>query len=117
MSSFKIPGAEEILAPTHHEDPEWHALRRTGVGASEAAPLMAAAAQAAPAAPAPSAAPAGEGAESSPFQAIAMDAQAGLGEVATIAQTAADEGYIRPEDVARLIAFRNNPSDESWIGK
>jgi putative phage-type endonuclease len=40
MSSFKIPGAEEILAPTHHEDPEWHALRRTGVGASEAAPLM-----------------------------------------------------------------------------
>lgn len=34
-----------------------------------------------------------------------------------IAQTAADEGYIRPEDVARLIAFRNNPSDESWIGK
>ncbi len=35
----------------------------------------------------------------------------------TIAQTAADEGYIKPEDVARLIAFRNNPSDESWIGK
>ena len=33
-----------------------------------------------------------------------------------IAQTAADEGYIRPEDVRRLIAFRNNPSDESWIG-
>ena len=33
-----------------------------------------------------------------------------------IAQVAADEGYIRPEDVARLIAFRNNPSDESWIG-
>ncbi len=34
-----------------------------------------------------------------------------------IAQVAADENYIRPEDVARLIAFRNNPSDESWIGK
>jgi orotate phosphoribosyltransferase len=34
-----------------------------------------------------------------------------------IAQVAADEGYIKPEDVARLIAFRNNPSDESWIGK
>ncbi len=33
-----------------------------------------------------------------------------------IAQTAADTGYIRPEDVSRLIAFRNNPSDESWIG-
>ena len=34
----------------------------------------------------------------------------------TIADVAAEEGYIRPEDVARLIAFRNNPSDESWIG-
>ena len=34
-----------------------------------------------------------------------------------VAQTAAQEGYIRPEDVERLIAFRNNPSDESWIGK
>ena len=33
----------------------------------------------------------------------------------TIAEIAADEGYIRKEDVARLIAFRNNPSDESWI--
>ncbi len=33
-----------------------------------------------------------------------------------IAQVAADEGYIKPEDVKRLIAFRNNPSDESWIG-
>lgn len=32
-----------------------------------------------------------------------------------IAQTAADEGYIKPEDVKKLIAFRNNPSDESWI--
>ena len=32
-----------------------------------------------------------------------------------IAQVAAEEGYIKPEDVARLIAFRNNPSDESWI--
>ena len=25
------------------------------------------------------------------------------------------ENYIKPDDVARLIAFRNNPSDESWI--
>ena len=33
-----------------------------------------------------------------------------------IAQVAADEKYIKPEDIARLIAFRNNPSDESWIG-
>ena len=32
-----------------------------------------------------------------------------------IAKTAAEEGYIKEEDVARLIAFRNNPSDESWI--
>ena len=30
---------------------------------------------------------------------------------------AAAEGYIRPEDRARLLAFRDNPSDESWIGK
>ena len=35
----------------------------------------------------------------------------------TVAETAAQEGYIRAEDVARLIAFRNCPSDESWIGK
>ena len=34
----------------------------------------------------------------------------------TIAEVAAETGYIRPTDVARLIAFRNNPSDESWIG-
>ena len=33
-----------------------------------------------------------------------------------IAQVAADENYIKNEDIARLIAFRNNPSDESWIG-
>ncbi len=33
-----------------------------------------------------------------------------------IAEVAAEEGYIQPEDIARLIAFRNNPSDESWIG-
>ena len=34
----------------------------------------------------------------------------------TIAAVAAEEKYIKPEDIARLIAFRNNPSDESWIG-
>ena len=33
-----------------------------------------------------------------------------------IAQVAADEKYIKPEDIARLIAFRDNPLDESWIG-
>ena len=34
----------------------------------------------------------------------------------TIAETAAETGYIKESDIARLIAFRNNPSDESWIG-
>ncbi|MGN0542041.1 MAG: orotate phosphoribosyltransferase [Acutalibacteraceae bacterium] len=33
-----------------------------------------------------------------------------------VAEVAAETGYIKPEDVTRLIAFRNNPSDESWIG-
>ena len=32
-----------------------------------------------------------------------------------IAQVAADEGYIKQEDIQRLIKFRDNPSDESWI--
>ncbi len=32
-----------------------------------------------------------------------------------IAKAAAEEGYVKPEDVERLIKFRNNPSDESWI--
>ena len=34
----------------------------------------------------------------------------------TVAAVAAQEGYIAPENVQRLIAFRNCPSDESWIG-
>lgn len=33
----------------------------------------------------------------------------------TVAKVAAAEGYIKTEDIERLIAFRNNPSDESWI--
>ena len=33
-----------------------------------------------------------------------------------IAEVAAQEGYIKTEDIKKLIAFRNNPSDESWIG-
>ena len=33
-----------------------------------------------------------------------------------IAKVAAEDGYIKAEDVERLIKFRNNPSDESWIG-
>ncbi len=32
-----------------------------------------------------------------------------------LAEVAAAEGYIRPEDQERLIKFRNNPSDESWM--
>ncbi len=32
-----------------------------------------------------------------------------------VAEVAAEIGYIKEEDIARLIAFRNNPSDESWI--
>ncbi|MBE7012860.1 MAG: orotate phosphoribosyltransferase [Ruminococcaceae bacterium] len=40
-----------------------------------------------------------------------------LTEFDVIAEAAAEEGYIRNEDIARLIAFRNNPSDESWIGE
>ena len=34
----------------------------------------------------------------------------------TITEVAAEEGYIAKEDIARLIQFRNNPDDESWIG-
>ena len=33
----------------------------------------------------------------------------------TIAEVAAQTGYIKETDVERLIKFRNNPSDESWI--
>ena len=32
-----------------------------------------------------------------------------------VAQAAAEENYIKPEDVQRLIDFRNDPSDESWM--
>lgn len=32
-----------------------------------------------------------------------------------IAEVAAEEGYIEKSDIERLIKFRNNPSDESWI--
>ena len=40
-----------------------------------------------------------------------------LSDLDTLVEVAAEEGYIKPEDKARLIAFRNNPSDESWIQK
>ncbi len=32
-----------------------------------------------------------------------------------VAEVAAETGYIKQEDVARLLKFRDNPSDESWI--
>lgn len=33
----------------------------------------------------------------------------------TVVRVAAEEGKIREEDRARLLAFRDNPADESWI--
>ncbi len=38
-----------------------------------------------------------------------------LSNLDTLAEVAASEGYIRPEDKERLITFRNAPSDESWM--
>ena len=37
-----------------------------------------------------------------------------LSNLDAVAEVAAAEGYIKQEDIAKLIAFRNNPSDESW---
>ena len=34
----------------------------------------------------------------------------------TVARIAGEEGYIAPADVQRLLRFRDNPADESWIG-
>ena len=34
-----------------------------------------------------------------------------------VAQAAAEENYIKPEDISRLIAFRNDTSDERWMQK
>ena len=39
-----------------------------------------------------------------------------LSNLDTLVEVAAEEGYIQKEDCERLIKFRNNPSDESWIG-
>ena len=33
----------------------------------------------------------------------------------TLCEVAAEEGYIKPEVIARLKKFRQNPSDESWM--
>ena len=38
-----------------------------------------------------------------------------LCELDTLVEVAAEEGYIKKEDVERLIAFRDNPSDEGWM--
>ena len=40
-----------------------------------------------------------------------------LSNLDALVKAAADEGYIRPEDCAKLLAFRDNPSDESWREK
>ena len=39
-----------------------------------------------------------------------------LTDLDTVAEVAVRECYIRPEDRSRLLCFRDNPSDESWIG-
>lgn len=33
----------------------------------------------------------------------------------TLVDVAVEEGYIKPDDKARLLRFRDNPSDESWM--
>lgn len=40
-----------------------------------------------------------------------------LSNLDTLVEVAAEEGYIAQDDKQRLIAFRNNPSDESWMKK
>ena len=40
-----------------------------------------------------------------------------LSNLDALVEVAAEEGYIVAEDKERLIAFRNNPSDESWMKK
>ncbi len=38
-----------------------------------------------------------------------------LSDFDALCETAAEEGYIRPEDIARLKRFRDDPSDEGWM--
>lgn len=40
-----------------------------------------------------------------------------LSDFDAVAAAAAETGYIKKSDVERLMAFRNNPQDESWINK
>jgi len=37
-----------------------------------------------------------------------------LSDFDAVAEVAAKEGYIKQEDIKKLITFRNNPSDEGW---
>ncbi len=39
-----------------------------------------------------------------------------LSNLDAVCEVAAEEGYIKPEDIARLKRFRADPSDESWMG-
>jgi orotate phosphoribosyltransferase len=38
-----------------------------------------------------------------------------LSNLDTLVEVAVEEGYIQADDKARLLAFRNNPNDESWM--
>ena len=38
-----------------------------------------------------------------------------LSDFDALCEVAAEEGFIRPEDIARLLKFRANPADESWM--
>ena len=38
-----------------------------------------------------------------------------LSNLDALVEVAAEEGYIKAEDKERILKFRNNPSDESWI--
>ena len=34
-----------------------------------------------------------------------------------LVEVAAETGYIKAEDKEKILKFRNNPSDESWMAK
>lgn len=39
-----------------------------------------------------------------------------LSNLDAVVEAAAESGYIKNEDISRILKFRDNPSDESWIG-
>ncbi len=39
-----------------------------------------------------------------------------LSNLDAVVSVAAESGYIKPEDADKILKFRDNPSDESWIG-